>query len=447
MLRAHAGKWQRWLALFETHCLASLRPADVAAGLLLPSGLATAVEQALGATLPAVQCEEDDSVAVPVFAPRLRRHAVLTEGALGRCAGVLFLPTGSSLLERRALLRGTWLGGDFPGVLRPLGCQRANEPEVADDDCMDYFFLSGWADSLTLRQGLRQEREEFGDVIVDCTMQDAVPTYGGLQHKFFKSLAIQQRLFPSAKYVVRASDDTYLHAPRLAGLVALYGPHRLYFGRETLSAVYRESWPLHAEYLRAFGHDRLPGVIVGDVLALSEDLVELLLADQAHRQHWAHFDDTVGVWLSAVDGVRRVPALRPDREWVEWFEVMRGEVACPEGKLVVGHSPAWKEWQNNAAASVLTVPQEFRREEDHDVILEFMMLGISRGVRSTREPCFIDEETYLKTYRAMIEKLVKYNWQRGVRMEGQHVDVVHGPPKKDFVGYTAGMPTDGQKIW
>merc|ERR1712048_1473049 len=115
----------------------------------------------------------------------------------------------------------------------------------------------------------------------------------------------------------------------------------LYLGREAKEQRYREEWPLHQDYVNTFGHDRLPNVLVGDVMALSVDLVDALLELGRRNQHWAHFDDTVGVWLSTLAGIRRRNALQVDQEWVEWMEVLRGDAFCKDGTLVVAHCPTW----------------------------------------------------------------------------------------------------------
>merc|ERR1712194_744448 len=107
-----------------------------------------------------------------------------------------------------------------------------------------------------------------------------------------------------------------------------------------------------------------------------------------------------------------------DKEWVDWYGVVRGEQECPMGTLVVVHSPSWKEWQQ-----LLSEPSTSFDQKMNEVMTDHMFNMMSSFQTETNDPCLgdPDKQTWEVELTKVMAKLTEISWESGHRMANRAV--------------------------
>ncbi|KAG2500745.1 hypothetical protein HYH03_001509 [Edaphochlamys debaryana] len=185
---------------------------------------------------------------------------------------------------RRAVLRRTWVGG--AGAAPGLEAR----------------FVVGLPKGEEARRALQAEATEHGDMLVLNTTE----AYAGLTAKtrlFFVTVA---RLYPSARFVVKADDDVWLHPQRLM----MAADQWLAVGADLVSCMtngeprYRASHRSHDPWAALYG-TRYPLRPMGSLYALSARAVRGVAGNTQRplRISQATEDAAVGGWLLGSNAV------------------------------------------------------------------------------------------------------------------------------------------------
>ncbi|CAE8594789.1 unnamed protein product [Polarella glacialis] len=253
---------------------------------------------------------------------------------------VLFIMTAPGNFARRQAIRQTWLQSlGWPGAER-----------------LRYAFVAGAPDATTRERipgvaiELREEQEEFADLLVLPSLQDI---YWGWEHtaKTFLALIAVLARVPDASHFACLHDDVYVHLPRLAELLDARRqfqvensgnggfPAGLYLGNAYLGHDFAgHSSTDGSDYEAMHGHRKMPPVMKGGLWVVDSQLarwVAAMLSGPAALLPWRLWpsdDDSVGLVFGELD-ILREHALRHGSEWFDW----RLGDRCDGDRLVVAH--------------------------------------------------------------------------------------------------------------
>merc|ERR1712183_1084075 len=101
-------------------------------------------------------------------------------------------------------------------------------------------------------------------------------------------------------------------------------------------------------------------------------------------------------------------------EWIEYLEIMRGDVVCPSN-LVVSHLPTWKDWQNVHATRMPNAIKEYDMAA-HEYLLDFMLTWSSANTRESGDPCLGTAEASDASRSLLVSRLLSDGVRDGVQL-------------------------------
>lgn len=195
----------------------------------------------------------------------------LLNNASGVCAEspflIVIIPSLPSSRDRRNAIRETW------GSVARSG----SWPNEDLKEKVNIAFLLGRTESFQIRMGIKQEYEQYGDIV----QEDFLESYRNLSLKTVMGIKWVVNFCSGARYIMKCDDDMIAHIPMILKMLKRHRYQNAIVGHVNKGAVVQRQglWALSPE---EFPFDHFPPYASGTAYIISGDIVLPLFQMSEH---------------------------------------------------------------------------------------------------------------------------------------------------------------------